>query len=89
MEKSTSVARQSMESRNNSLQKKASRSTPSTRTSTSTNTNTNTNTTAMGWNGHSTGSVNDERVGMELEQSELVTGQSVEKSGSTYLQKEE
>jgi hypothetical protein len=42
----------------------------------------------MGSYGQLTGSVNDERVGMELEQSELVAGQSVEKSKITSLQKE-
>jgi hypothetical protein len=42
----------------------------------------------MGPNGQLTGSVNVKRVGMELEQSELVAGQLVEKSVITSLQKE-
>jgi hypothetical protein len=85
MEKST-AAEQSMEkSRNNSLQKKASRSA---NTSTSRLANTSISSTMMGWNGHSTGLVNDERVVMELEQSEVFAGQSVEKSEITSLQNE-
>jgi hypothetical protein len=60
------VARQSMEKSGiNSLQKKASRSAA---------------TTMMRSNGHSTGSVDDERVGMDLEES--VAGQSMEKSAA-------
>jgi hypothetical protein len=77
------VAGQSMEkSGNNSLQKKASRSATGTRT-------------MMGSNGHSTGSVDDESVGMDLEAAvagqsmeRSAAGQLVEKSGNKSLQKE-
>jgi hypothetical protein len=85
LEKSASVVGQSVDkSGNNSLQKKASRSA----SGTSRLANTSTSLTMMGSNGQSTGSVNDERVGMELEKSAPVAGQSVEKSGITPLQKE-
>jgi hypothetical protein len=93
MEKSTAAGQSVEKSGYNSLQKKASRSafgtSRLTNTSTSTSTSTSTGTrTMMGSNGQLTRSVNVERVGMELEQSELVAGQSVEKSGITSLQKE-
>jgi hypothetical protein len=87
MEKSTAAEQSIEKSRNNSLQKKASRS-ANTSTSRLANTSSSTSSTMMGWNGHSTGLVNDERVVMELEQSEVFAGQSVEKSETTSLQKE-
>jgi hypothetical protein len=80
MEKSASVAGQSMEkSGNNSLQKRASRSASGTSRFANTRTS-----SMMESNGHATGSVDDERVGMDLEAS--VAGQSMETSGNNSLQ---
>jgi hypothetical protein len=74
------LAGQSMvKSGSKSLQKKPSRSALA---GTSRLANTSTR-TMMGSNGHSTGSVDDERVGMEAP----VAGQSMEKSGNNSLQK--
>jgi hypothetical protein len=81
MENSAPVAGQSMEkSGNNSLQKKASRSASGTSRLANTRTN-----SMMGSNGHATGSVDNKRVGMDLEAS--VAGQSMEQSGMNSLQK--
>jgi hypothetical protein len=69
MEKSTSVAGQSVEkSRSNSLQKVAPKSTGRRLANTSTSTSTSTKTTHS--NEQSTGSVDDKSVGMELEESQ-------------------
>jgi hypothetical protein len=77
MEKSTAAGQSVQKSGNNSLQQNASRSALGTSRLTNTSTSTSTR-TMMGSNGQLTGSVNDERVGMELEQSALVAGKSVE-----------
>jgi hypothetical protein len=84
------VAGQSIEkSGDNSLEKKASKSV----SGTSRLADTSTSSMMMGSNGRATGSVNDERAGMDLEasvagQSMEKSGQSVEKLGNTSLQKE-